>query len=381
MLIKRLKLDRLLSFGPDSPEIELLPLNVLIGPNGSGKSNLIEAIGLLQAAPLDITLPIRAGGGIGEWVWKGLPDRRYFGLELALEVAGAPIDYWLQVEDNRGSPRIAMEQLALRGEQHSEFARHGDGTTYVYDESVSGERAFALDPGIEPTHSVLAQRQGPHYPLITSVAQASRQIRMPLDWTFGRTNRLRRGSPPDLVGQLTSDLANLPAVLNRLQGDYRVKTLLKEKMALVFDGAEDVHVSLEQGALQIVVQEREWSIPASRLSDGTLRWLYLLSILLDPTPPPLICIEEPELGLHPDLISNLSKLLIEASTRTQLIVTTHSEALVDSFTEMPECVLVCEKENGSTQIKRLDRDVLAEWLKEYRLGPLWSSGEIGGNRW
>ncbi len=71
MLIHSLKLTNFLSFGPDSERIELGPLNVLIGPNGSGKSNLIEAVGLLQAAPRDLSVPIREGGGVREWLWKG----------------------------------------------------------------------------------------------------------------------------------------------------------------------------------------------------------------------------------------------------------------------------------------------------------------------
>jgi predicted ATPase len=121
--------------------------------------------------------------------------------------------------------------------------------------------------------------------------------------------------------------------------------------------------------------------PAERLSDGTLRWLMLLIILLDPTPPPVICLEEPELGLHPDILPTLADLLREASTRTQLILTTHSTALVDSFSDTPEAICVCEKVDGATRIQRLEKDRLDAWLKEYSLGHLWASGEIGGNRW
>ncbi len=69
--LRTIKLRNILSFGPDTPELELQSLNVLIGPNGAGKSNLIEAIGLLQAAPTNLLDPIRTGGGITEWLWKG----------------------------------------------------------------------------------------------------------------------------------------------------------------------------------------------------------------------------------------------------------------------------------------------------------------------
>jgi predicted ATPase len=107
----------------------------------------------------------------------------------------------------------------------------------------------------------------------------------------------------------------------------------------------------------------------------------LLAIFCDPTPPPLICIEEPELGLHPDILPKLADLLVAASERTQLIVTTHSDILVDAMTDRPEAVVVCEKHDGRTKMKRLDKKDLAVWLEKYRLGELWTRGMLGGNRW
>lgn len=122
-------------------------------------------------------------------------------------------------------------------------------------------------------------------------------------------------------------------------------------------------------------------IPAARLSDGTLRYLCLLAILYHPTPPPLICLEEPEIGLHPDLISGLAEMLKEASQRTQLIVTTHSDLLVSKFTDQPEAVVICERTPEGTTLKRLKADDLKEWLEEYSLGEVWLKGGIGGTRW
>ena len=135
--------------------------------------------------------------------------------------------------------------------------------------------------------------------------------------------------------------------------------------------------------MQVFLREKnlyDW-VPATRLSDGTLRFLCLISILCHPSPPPLICIEEPEIGLHPDIMPIIAELLIEASQRTQIIVTTHSDILVDALSHVPEAVLVCEKESNATSVRRLNQDDLREWLKEYSLGDLWRSGELGGNRW
>lgn len=78
----------------------------------------------------------------------------------------------------------------------------------------------------------------------------------------------------------------------------------------------------------------------------------------------------------------VAELLVEASTRTQLIVTTHSPALVDALSSQPESVVVCERDfDGFTQLKRLKSADLDEWLERYSLGQLWQKGEIGGNRW
>ena len=154
-----------------------------------------------------------------------------------------------------------------------------------------------------------------------------------------------------------------------------------EELSALYPGIGDFNVQFPAGWVQLFLEERKFSIPATRLSDGTLRYLCLLAILCHPDPPPLVCIEEPELGLHPDVLPTLAKLLVKASQRCQLIVTTHSDVLVDELTDTPESVIVCEKHNGSTVMKRLDPEALEVWLEKYTLGQLWTSGEIGGTRW
>jgi predicted ATPase len=143
-------------------------------------------------------------------------------------------------------------------------------------------------------------------------------------------------------------------------------------------------VKVQSGSVQIMMQEEGFASPisATRLSDGTLRFLALLALLLKPEPSPLICIEEPELGLHPDGLAIIAELLVEASQRTQIVVTTHSDVLVSALTEYADSVLVCEHLGGrGTQLQRLESEKLQEWLKEYRLGQIWRIGKLGGNLW
>jgi predicted ATPase len=164
--------------------------------------------------------------------------------------------------------------------------------------------------------------------------------------------------------------------------DHEPGEKLRKAFQALSDEAKDIETRFREGFVELRVRESSGiSTPAIRLSDGTLRWLALLTILLNPTPPPITCLEEPELGLHPDIIPTLADLLRGASGRTQLIVTTHSQSLVECFSDDPESVCVCEKFEGATKIQRLEADRMKVWLKDYSLGHLWASGQIGGNRW
>ena len=390
MFIHRIKLKNMLSFGPDAQELNLNPLNVLIGPNGSGKSNLIEVIGLLQAAPTDLAAPIREGGGVGDWIWKGATK----GLCAQVEVivgnprSQQPLRYGFMFAE-RGQ-RFELIQEKMENEQP--YAGHAD--PYIYFESTDGRATLnyrvsdvtprKLQPeDIDAGQSILAQRKDPdHYPELTYVGKEFGKMRLYREWSFGRSTPPRLPQKPDLPNDcLSEDGKNLGLVLNRLTLDFEVKQRLLKALRDLYDGVSDFHVNIESGTVQVFMQEGKITVPATRLSDGTLRYLCLLAILCNPTPPPLVCIEEPELGLHPDILPDLAALLREASQRCQLIVTTHSDTLVDALTETPESIVVCEKNNQQTTLKRLDKDDLASWLGSYRLGQLWSSGELGGNRW
>jgi len=151
---------------------------------------------------------------------------------------------------------------------------------------------------------------------------------------------------------LDEDARNLGLILNRLRREPSVKRELLNALKALYEDVTDFDVIVEGGTVQVVFQEGNIVVPATRLSDGTLRYLCLLAVLCDPSPPPLVCIEEPELGLHPDVLPTLADMLVRASERTQIVITTHSDTLVDAFTVAPESVLVCEKVRGSTVMRR-----------------------------
>ena len=211
------------------------------------------------------------------------------------------------------------------------------------------------------------------------------KIRLYREWQFGRYTPVRNAQKADLPNDfLEENISNLALILNSLRQTRDAKKKLLEALKLFYEDIEDFDIRLlPSGYVEIFFQESNFNapIPATRLSDGTLRYLSLLAILLHPNPPPLICIEEPELGLHPDILPTLCDLLKEAAQKTQVIITTHSADLIDDLSDMPEAVLVFDKQQGSTTVTRLNKEDLADWLKDYRLGQLWRSGELGGNRW
>jgi predicted ATPase len=392
--ILTLTVQNILSFGDEPTSIELRPLNVLIGPNGSGKSNLIEVFDLLKSAPMDIVASISNGGGIDEWLWKGAAKTPIASMHVTIAHNPKPLGY-----------SLAFTKAGFRFQIISEFVMNDDEPIpdarfldlglrprgyYVYANGIAtfdqkGETIPLRFEDVNPQQSILAQRKGSeHYPEITAVGKLFESFRLYSDWEFGANAKVREPCDANMSGDYLEDNAsNLGVVLDRLLARPTVKRQILESLRTFYGNATDLRTSVEAGKVQTRLEEKDLNatIPLVRMSDGTVRWLALLAILLNPDPPPLACIEEPELGLHPDMIPELARLLIDASSRMQLIITTHSDRLIEEFTETPEAVIVCEKENGASTLRRLNADQLASWLKEYSLGELWTKGELGGTRW
>jgi len=382
-MIHSIKLDNLLSFASGSPALELKNLNVLIGTNGSGKSNLIEALALVRTTPRtssndDFQRTISRGGTISEWIWKGDANHPAT-IELVLDDPHyPPLCHALTFKGEQQRVIIIDEKIF---DDESLYYRNEHGKA-VIDNAVKGTKRQT--GGISEELSILAQRRDPDkYPEITWMTDMYEQFRFYREWTFGRNTVFRNPQRADLRNdRLEEDFSNLGLFLNRLKTRQpKAKAAILNGLQELYNGVDDFNVNVEGGTVQVFFTEGEFTIPATRLSDGTLRYLCLLAILCDPDPPPLLCIEEPELGLHPDILPKLADLLIDASQRTQIIVTTHSDILVDAMTETPESVVVCEKQEGKTSMVRLSKDDLAVWLDKYRLGQLWTRGEIGGTRW
>jgi predicted ATPase len=391
-LIRSIRIQNLLSFGADTQPLQLGALNVLIGPNGSGKTNLIEVLGLLHSTSSDLSEPIRQGGGITEWLWKGTVKRSAEAPTACIEVLVEPFQGLMLLRYKLAFTRVGytLEILDERIENELPFGNNKKPYFYYGYENgrpvinVNTEERGLRREDINPKQSILSQRKDPdQYPEITYLGQIFSKFAFYRDWEFGISSEPRQIHAPDQQSDyLEEDGANLALVLNRMKADPPIKKELLRYLREFYHEAEDINSVIRESLIDLRLEERGgFTTPAVRMSDGTLRWLSLLAILLNPTPPPLVCIEEPELGLHPDIIPVLARLLKEASMRMQIIVTTHSDALVEELTETVESVIVCEKHDGATILRRLQMSELSKWLNEYSLGELWRRGEIGGTRW
>lgn len=378
MFLQKILLDNFLSYGEASQAIELGKLTILIGPNGSGKSNLLEAVEILRNTPGQVQKPIREGGGIREWFNK---NRESSEATISVGVTAQKMEllyYTLKFSEVANQFEIASEQICSETQTLYSYITGSANVAQVNSENI----LFASGL-LSSTKSVLSQLRDPkQYPELTALADNFEKIRIYRDWEFGRKALCRQPQKADLPNTwLEPDASNLALILSKLSEDRKIKGQLLSALQKLYSGIEDYGVSVEGGTVQVFFIEQDNKIPASRLSDGTLRFLCLLSVLLHPSPPPLVCIEEPELGLHPDIIPALAQLLIEASERMQLVVTTHSDILIDAMTDAPESVFACERHTEGTVVQRLDKATLQPFLEDYRLGQLWLSGQLGGTRW
>ena len=366
-----------LSFGPDSSELALGPLNVLIGPNGSGKSNLIHVFSLLRAAATNLSDALQDNGDASDWIWGHNDADALVAATFAADGADTRLKYELAFGEQAKAAAVQREQLAV------------DGETVLYRDTEHGiMQLCAVDGDRHEKRCPVGQTalaavdDGFWYPDVHRTRQWFADLSIYRDWAIGRLAPARRAQKPSFGSAvLNDDAGNLGLVLNQLAQNHDEKARLLDALREVYDDISDFRVVIEHDSVKIMLREGGVEIPAARLSDGTLRYLCLLAILCHPRPPAVVCLEEPELGLHPDILPGLADLLKDASNRCQLIVTTHSDALVDKLSDIPESVVTCEKHDGQTRMNRVDGEQLKEWLKEYTLGDLWMRGDIGGTRW
>lgn len=342
--------------------IDLAPINVLIGANGAGKSNLISFFELLSALYNQrLQRYILERGGIGRLLHNGLKgsdkirgvfnfsNRNALGFVLLPTDTGGAVIATQDCFNSGGSPDMDYEAW------HRATWDNGVSESQIRDNKTW--RAGYLQEFLE-SFTVY------HF------------------HDTSRTSAMRQACDVGDNRYLRHDASNLPAFLYRVQQtEPRVFALIEQtirSIAPYFKRFSLAPSPLAPNQMSLVWEEQDSDmyLDAQSLSDGTLRFIALTTLLLQPTPPKTIVIDEPELGLHPAAIEKLAALVRVASYKAQVIIATQSSSFVSCFE--PEDIVVVERKEGSTAFVRPDKERLASWLEEYSLGELWEKNLIGG---
>lgn len=387
----QVKVEGLLSFG-EATDFQFGRLNLLVGPNGSGKSNLIDCIRAIAATPLDLQ-GVFAKGGFESWLFNGMDKQSGSGtLQATVRVNELPdaICHELRLGPPARSRAQLEEHITATGSPSQETLPYFVGSYRsgaVLSVSGRGRRRHRRQMDAKdynPFQSILSQiRDVGQYPEITRLARLYSGFRIYSEWSFGRSSRLREAAPAGRTdARLSESMDDLPVALNALEQTAAHEKILKLLRELK-DSYRDYVTRILFGRVGLELKEIPFDspIPANRLSDGTLRFLALAAILLQPDLPPVICLEEPELGMHPDMIRTVAQMIAEAARKGQLIVTTHSEHLLTALQDDFDALFAFDSGPKGSAVRRLLRQDFRLWRAEHELGELWSSGELGGVRY
>lgn len=360
--------------------LQMRPLTVMIGANGAGKTSFLEVWSLLAAACAgQLSAKISELGGISDLITRDKAASITFNLSMSVP-NHAPLDYHLQVEPQGPFYSIKEETLT----QQNRYA----GQPFKHIESFGLDiRYYNVDDRklVRPTWE--------HTPLETSLAQVPKMFLEPetlrqrlSSSTFYGALNVTPKAPVRLPQQL------VPAKLPGVHGESLVSCLfdlretdrdrfevLQDTLAAAFPDFERLDFPpVAAGTLAMTWKDKNFARPMylHQLSEGTLRFLWLATLLQSRDLTAITLIDEPEVSLHPELLSLLADLMREATQRTQLIVATHSDRLIRFL--KPEEVVIIDVEDGSAKLAWADSLDLEQWLAEYSLDEIWRMGRIGG---
>ena len=346
-------------------KLALRPANLVIGPNGSGKSNLIGAFGFLsEIREGRLRSYVTRSGGAEKLLHFGSKVTKAMKFDVSFE--GGVNQYSITLERTSDDGLAPMSETVTYWNK----SEHPQPLSRAIDPREQGREAGISDTENLRIGKWVHKRVG--------------------EWQVYHVHDTSASSPARTTAEihdnrhLRVDGKNLPAFLYLLREkhptEYALIRATIRRVAPFFDDFRLEPLRLNPGNIQLEWRHKnsDQYFDASSLSDGTLRFMILATLFLQPVAlrPSLILIDEPELGLHPYAIEILAAMIRQASAETQVIVSTQSSLLLDHFD--PEDVLVANRVEGATTIERLDPARLASWLEDYSLGQLWEKNEIGG---
>jgi predicted ATPase len=347
-------------------KLELKPINVLIGANGSGKSNFIGAFSFLHSV---------REGALQDYVRRagGAEQILHFGSKFTSEIE-MEISFRQEVNQYQIILRPTDDDSLYPAHEFVSFWDKSRGFKKPYNEGLpsrdNGREAGISNPNLKLTADWVRARLGlwrvyhVHDTSATSPMRKTAQV---------NDNRFLR-----------ADGSNLAAFLYLLQekhpDSYEIIRGSVQRVAPFFDNFVLKPDALNEDVIRLAWKHKnsDQYFGSSALSDGSLRFILLATLFLQPNKlrPSVILVDEPELGLHPFAIRLLASLVKQAAVNSQVILSTQSSLLLDHFE--PEHVLVAERKNNGTQLKRLETARFESWLEDYSLGQLWEKNELGG---
>jgi len=363
-------------------EIEMRPLMVMIGANGVGKTSVLDAISLLSASAAG-TLNRKLGemGGISEVLTRGRSEDIVLGAEM--EVPNyEPLEYSLHIEPRGQTYAIPEESLSqAHPKKHAAPLMH---IVSKYDDvhyfDIKKNKIVRPDWEHNPLESSLSQ--------VPKMFRQSEELRRTLsavtqyhvlDVSPRAPVKLpQQMKPADLPGENGEDLTTFLYSLRESNRDcYEA---IEDALKSAFPGFTSLNFPpVAAGMLSMTWKEKSFKTPIymHQLSEGTLRFLWLISLLQSPGLSTVTMIDEPEVSLHPELLSILADLMREAAQRTEIIVATHSDSLI-RFMKPGEVVVMDVDEEGFATAHWADTLDLERWLAEYSLDEVWRMGRLGG---
>ena len=347
----------------DLDSLRLQSLNVLIGANGVGKSNFISYFRMLSEM-MELRLQ--------KWTTnQGSADRILsFGVKETDKVESF-IEFGLNGYKFELEPTVdggfsfASEQLFFDGPYYGEkWVDLGSG----HKEAKLQETFKRAEKGrvADYCYSSIASWKVFHFHDTSDTAGVKRLGAL-------QDNEYLRPDASNLAAYLYRLSDETPEVFDQIRKTIRLAIPFFDDFVLK---PRKLKTEEEQIRLLWKQKDSDYSLWPSQLSDGSIRFICLVTALLQPDPPSTIIIDEPELGLHPYAITLLGSLLRSASTRMQVIVSTQSVPLVNEFTI--DDLIIVERENGGTIFKRYDEDEFKTWLEDYSVGELWEKNILGG---
>ncbi|MYI83787.1 MAG: AAA family ATPase [Rhodothermaceae bacterium] len=386
-------------------EIGLGPINVLIGPNGAGKSNFISFFRMLnELIEGHLQLFVARSGGANAMLHYGTKVTNSIDAELYFGRGGHEHDsyeyggYQIQLTPTEDDKLVFVKEILHF--KHPTESLDNEGLESGHKKALTPEECKNLsEEAMGGGHTeALAPRWRPEESMFDEIKNVAAMVGPWIVYHFHDTSstaRIKQTGDLHENDRLEPDAGNLAAFLYMLHERHsRNYELIRSAVRRIFPRFKDF--ALRPSPLNLDKIRLEWQEHGSdyrfgphQLSDGTLRFIGLATLLLQPNLPSTILIDEPELGLHPSALTLLAGMVRSASSRAQLILTTQSVSFLNEFE--PEDIITIERRDstapltsdshdglGESVFSKHDGKSLKEWLNAYSLGELWEMNVLGG---